>query len=168
MHGLLGKYSRVRNRLRKGNKRRAWKRSIFQTFWKPDFGARFLFIELKTVQSSTKRHKAAQRGTQTHIYHRVCACVCACVCARTCVCVCVRVCVRVRVCVCVCVCSGDVPLCQHLLDALTSALTNPPPPTHTHQTHTHTNTHTPNTHTHTTPCRQDELYLLPGLVPMAS
>ena len=23
-------------------------RSIFQTFWKPDFGARFLFIELDT------------------------------------------------------------------------------------------------------------------------
>ena len=25
-----------------------FKRSIFQTFWKPDFGARFLFIELDT------------------------------------------------------------------------------------------------------------------------
>ena len=31
-------------------KAKAVKRSIFQTFWKPDFGARFLFIELDTKE----------------------------------------------------------------------------------------------------------------------
>ena len=41
-------------------------RSIFQTFWKPDFGARFLSIELDTskVSSSINKNLALKSGFQ--------------------------------------------------------------------------------------------------------